>query len=61
MSHRYVFRERKQTEKTVLMGDGKEIPGMSDIRAGLQEIGPRETFPSSQAVYQQLLTIHAQK
>ncbi len=28
------------------MPDGKEIPGMSDIRAGLQEIGPRKTFPS---------------
>ena len=40
--HRYVFRDRRQTEKTVLTPDGKEIPGLADIRAGLQEIGPRK-------------------
>ncbi|KAH8895034.1 Brix-domain-containing protein [Thozetella sp. PMI_491] len=42
--HRYVFRDRRQTEKTVQTADGKEIPGMADIKAGLQEIGPQLTL-----------------
>ncbi|TLD32726.1 hypothetical protein PspLS_00410 [Pyricularia sp. CBS 133598] len=42
--HRYVYRERRQTEKTVVDEEGKEIPGFSDIRVGLQEIGPRFTL-----------------
>lgn len=42
--HRYVYRERRQTEKVVADEEGKEIPGFSGIRVGLQEIGPRFTL-----------------
>lgn len=42
--HRYKYRERRQTEKTVVDEEGKEIPGFSDVRVGLQEIGPRFTL-----------------
>ncbi|KAK2069212.1 hypothetical protein P8C59_003812 [Phyllachora maydis] len=42
--HRYVFREKKETEKPVVAADGKEIPGMGGIRTGLQELGPRFTL-----------------
>jgi ribosome production factor 1 len=42
--HRYVFREKRATEKSVVDTDGKEIKGVEDIRAGLQELGPRFTL-----------------
>ena len=42
--HRYVFREKRPTEKSVVGPDGKEIKGVEGIRAGLQELGPRFTL-----------------
>ncbi|BDD61989.1 hypothetical protein MPDQ_005067 [Monascus purpureus] len=42
--HRYVFREKRETEKRVVGADGKEMKGAEDIRAGLQELGPRFTL-----------------
>lgn len=42
--HRYVFREKRETEKSVVGEDGKEMKGVEGIRAGLQELGPRMTL-----------------
>lgn len=42
--HRYVFREKRGTERSVVGNDGKEIKGTEDIRTGLQELGPRLTL-----------------
>ncbi|WJG36014.1 rRNA-binding ribosome biosynthesis protein RPF1 [Fusarium oxysporum Fo47] len=42
--HRYVFREKRQTEKSIVSADGKEVKGVEGIRAGLQELGPRFTL-----------------
>ncbi|KAL2823995.1 anticodon-binding protein [Aspergillus cavernicola] len=42
--HRYVFREKRATEKAVVGADGKEIQGAEGIRTGLQELGPRFTM-----------------
>ncbi|KAJ5953461.1 Anticodon-binding [Penicillium verhagenii] len=42
--HRYVFREKRETEKAVVGADGKEIEGVEGIRTGLQELGPRFTL-----------------
>lgn len=42
--HRYVFREKRPTEKNVIGPDGKEVKGVEGIRAGLQELGPRFTM-----------------
>ncbi|KAI5286193.1 hypothetical protein KEM54_006975 [Ascosphaera aggregata] len=42
--NRYVFREKRETEKSVVGADGKEIKGVEGIRAGLQELGPRFTL-----------------
>lgn len=42
--HRYVFRDKRPTEKSVTSQDGKEIKGVEGIRAGLQELGPRFTL-----------------
>ncbi|KAK4691312.1 ribosome production factor 1, partial [Lecanoromycetidae sp. Uapishka_2] len=42
--HRYVFREKRETEKNVIGPDGKEVKGAEGIRAGLQELGPRFTM-----------------
>ena len=42
--HRYVFREKRETEKPVVAADGKEMQGAEGIRAGLQELGPRFTL-----------------
>ncbi|KAL8856689.1 MAG: hypothetical protein Q9178_006756 [Gyalolechia marmorata] len=42
--HRYVFREKRQTEKNVIGPDGKEVKGVQGLRAGLQELGPRFTM-----------------
>ncbi len=42
--HRYVFREKRASEKNVVGPDGKEVKGVEGIRAGLQELGPRFTL-----------------
>lgn len=42
--HRYIFRAKRETEKSVVGPDGKVIKGVEDIRAGLQELGPRFTL-----------------
>lgn len=42
--HRYVFREKRETEKSVVDADGNEMKGVEGIRAGLQELGPRFTL-----------------
>ncbi|KAK9442728.1 Brix domain containing protein [Metarhizium brunneum] len=42
--HRYVFREKRATEKSIAGADGKEMKGVEGIRAGLQELGPRFTL-----------------
>ncbi|PYH94942.1 Brix-domain-containing protein [Aspergillus ellipticus CBS 707.79] len=42
--HRYVFREKRETEKAVVGADGKEMKGAEGIRAGMQELGPRFTL-----------------
>lgn len=42
--HRYVFRDKRQTEKSVQGTDGKPIQGVEDVRTGLQELGPRFTL-----------------
>lgn len=42
--HRYVFREKRGTEKNIVGTDGKDVQGVEGIRAGLQELGPRFTL-----------------
>ncbi|KAI9719121.1 MAG: hypothetical protein M1812_003751 [Candelaria pacifica] len=42
--HRYIFREKRVTEKSVVGTDGKDIKGVEGIRTGLQELGPRFTM-----------------
>ena len=42
--HRYIFREKRETEKMVVGSDGKNMTGVEGIRAGLQELGPRCTL-----------------
>ncbi|TVY84031.1 Ribosome production factor [Lachnellula suecica] len=42
--HRYVFRDKRETEKSVVGPDGKKVEGVEGIRAGLQELGPRFTL-----------------
>ncbi|KAH7087324.1 anticodon-binding protein [Paraphoma chrysanthemicola] len=42
--HRYVFRDKRETEKPVLGNDGKPIKGVEDVKVGMQEIGPRMTL-----------------
>lgn len=42
--HRYVFRDKRETEKSVVGPDGQEVKGVEGIRAGLQELGPRFTL-----------------
>jgi len=42
--HRYIFRHKRETEKSVVGPDGKVVKGVEDIRAGLQELGPRFTL-----------------
>ncbi|KAG9247110.1 anticodon-binding protein [Calycina marina] len=42
--HRYVFRDKKETEKSVVGPEGKVVEGVEGIRAGLQELGPRFTL-----------------
>ncbi|KAI0998116.1 hypothetical protein K3495_g10077 [Podosphaera aphanis] len=42
--HRYVFRDKRETEKSVVGPDGQVVKGVEGIRAGLQELGPRFTL-----------------
>ncbi|KAI0195378.1 Brix domain-containing protein [Xylaria flabelliformis] len=42
--HRYIIRDKKATEKSVVGPDGTEMKGVENIRAGLQELGPRFTL-----------------
>ncbi|KAL9027462.1 MAG: hypothetical protein Q9196_004021, partial [Gyalolechia fulgens] len=42
--HRYVFREKREREKSVVGPDGQAVKGAEGIRAGLQELGPRFTM-----------------
>ena len=42
--HRYVFRDKRGTEKSIQGADGKLVKGVEEIRAGLQELGPRFTL-----------------
>lgn len=42
--HRYVFRDKRTTEKSITTTDGKPMKGVEDIRTGLQELGPRFTL-----------------
>ncbi|KAI0887425.1 Brix-domain-containing protein [Annulohypoxylon maeteangense] len=42
--HRYIFRDKRATEKSVVGADGKELKGVENIRTGLQELGPRATL-----------------
>ncbi|KAK5134930.1 hypothetical protein LTR08_006021 [Meristemomyces frigidus] len=42
--HRYVFRDKREREKSIQGTDGKLMKGVEDIRAGLQELGPRFTL-----------------
>lgn len=42
--HRYVFRDKRGTEKPIQGADGKPMKGAEDIRVGLQELGPRFTM-----------------
>ncbi|KAF1957597.1 Brix-domain-containing protein [Byssothecium circinans] len=42
--HRYVFRDKRASEKSVTGTDGKPVKGVEDIRVGMQEIGPRATL-----------------
>lgn len=42
--HRYIFRDKRPTEKSVTTPDGKAVKGVEDVKAGLQELGPRFTL-----------------
>ena len=37
--HRYVFRDKRESEKSVMGNDGKPIKGVEDVKVGMQEIG----------------------
>lgn len=39
-----MFRDKRATENSVVGADGKELKGMEQVRAGLQELGPRATL-----------------
>ncbi|PLB51815.1 RNA processing factor 1 [Aspergillus steynii IBT 23096] len=42
--HRYVFRQKRETEKSVVGADGKEMKGAEGLRTGLQSLGPNFTL-----------------
>lgn len=37
--HRYVFRDKRESEKPIMGTDGKPIKGVEDVKVGMQEIG----------------------
>ncbi|KAL6706687.1 Ribosome production factor 1 [Coniothyrium glycines] len=42
--HRYVFRDKRESEKSIVGTDGKPMKGVEDVKVGMQEIGPRMTL-----------------
>jgi ribosome production factor 1 len=42
--HRYVFRDKRESEKPITGADGKPLKGVEDVKVGMQEIGPRMTL-----------------
>lgn len=42
--HRYVFRDKRPTEKSIVDLNGAVVKGAEAIKAGLQELGPRFTL-----------------
>ncbi|KAH8724748.1 anticodon-binding protein [Phaeosphaeriaceae sp. PMI808] len=42
--HRYVFRDKRESEKPIMGADGKPMKGVEDVKVGMQEIGPRMTL-----------------
>ncbi|PHH80168.1 hypothetical protein CDD82_1938 [Ophiocordyceps australis] len=42
--HRYVFRDRRSSEKCIVDSEGREMKGVENIRVGLQELGPQFTL-----------------
>jgi ribosome production factor 1 len=42
--HRYVFRDKRKTEKSALDDEGAPLKSVEDIKVGLQELGPRFTL-----------------
>ncbi|KAI1502290.1 Brix-domain-containing protein [Biscogniauxia marginata] len=42
--HRYIFRDKRPSEKSAVGPDGKDLKGVEGIRTGLQELGPRFTL-----------------
>ncbi|KAF2854248.1 Brix-domain-containing protein [Plenodomus tracheiphilus IPT5] len=42
--HRYVFRDKRESEKPIMGNDGKPLQGVEDVKVGMQEIGPRMTL-----------------
>ena len=42
--HRYIFRDKRASEKSIMDADNKPVKGVEDIRVGMQEIGPRCTL-----------------
>ncbi|GAM90485.1 hypothetical protein ANO11243_085290 [Dothideomycetidae sp. 11243] len=42
--HRYIFRDKRASEKSVVGADGKPVKHVEDVRTGLQELGPRFTL-----------------
>ena len=41
---RYVLRDKRETEKSVVGSDGRNMLSVEQVRAGLQELGPRLTL-----------------
>ena len=41
---RYVLRDKRETEKSVVGSDGRNMHSVEQVRAGLQELGPRLTL-----------------
>ena len=41
---RYVLRDKRESEKFIVGSDGKPMTGAEEVRAGLQELGPRLTL-----------------
>ncbi len=37
--HRYVFRDKRESEKSIIGTDGKPLKGAEDVKVGMQEIG----------------------
>lgn len=48
--HRYVFRDKRESEKPIMGPDGKPLKGVEDVKVGMQEIG-QVMFCSSTLVY----------